>query len=145
VTSASYTGLFLSAFLAATIFPASSEVVLTGLAATGEYHHGWLLVVASTGNTLGSVVNWLLGRFCLRWKDRPWFPAKPDALDQATVWFNRYGVWSLLLSWIPIIGDPITLVAGVLKVQFWKFLVLVAVAKTIRYMVVLGMVAWTLG
>lgn len=102
-------------------------------------------MVASTGNTLGSVVNWLLGRFCLRWKDRPWYPAKPDTLEKATVWFNRYGVWSLLLSWMPIIGDPITLVAGVLKVHFWKFLALVAIAKTIRYMVVLGMVAWTLG
>jgi membrane protein YqaA with SNARE-associated domain len=145
VDSASYAGLFLSAFLAATIFPASSEVVLTGLAATGEFDRGWLLAVASAGNTLGSIVNWLLGRFCLRWKDRPWFPAKPESLVRATVWFNRYGVWSLLLSWMPIIGDPITLVAGLLKVQFWKFLVLVAVAKTIRYMVVLGMVAWTLG
>ncbi len=142
---ASYTGLFLSAFLAATIFPASSEVVLTGLAATGEFDRGWLLVVASAGNTSGSAVNWFLGRFCLRWKDRPWFPIKSEALARATVWFNRYGVWSLLLSWMPIIGDPITLVAGMLKVQFWKFLVLVAVAKTIRYMVVLGMVAWTLG
>lgn len=137
--------MFVSAFLAATFFPASSEVVLTGLAATGEFDSGWLLVVASTGNTLGSVVNWLLGRFCLLWKDRPWFPAKPTTLDRAAAWFNRYGVWSLLLSWMPIIGDPITLVAGLLKVQFWKFLVLVAVAKTIRYAVVLGMVAWTLG
>lgn len=143
--TSSYIGLFVSAFLAATFFPASSEVVLTGLAATGEFDSGWLLVVASTGNTLGSVVNWLLGRFCLLWKDRPWFPAKPTTLDRAAAWFNRYGVWSLLLSWMPIIGDPITLVAGLLKVQFWKFLVLVAVAKTIRYAVVLGMVAWTLG
>jgi membrane protein YqaA with SNARE-associated domain len=145
VDAASYTGLFLSAFLAATIFPASSEVVLTGLAASGEFDRGWLLLVASAGNTLGSAVNWSLGRFCLHWKDRSWFPIKPDALSRATVWFNRYGVWSLLLSWMPIIGDPITLVAGILKVQFWLFLVLVAVAKTIRYMVVLGMVAWTLG
>jgi membrane protein YqaA with SNARE-associated domain len=145
VITSSYIGLFVSAFLAATFFPASSEVVLTGLAATGEFDSGWLLVVASTGNTLGSVVNWLLGRFCLLWKDRPWFPAKPTTLDRAAAWFNRYGVWSLLLSWMPIIGDPITLVAGLLKVQFWKFLVLVAVAKTIRYAVVLGMVAWTLG
>ena len=144
MTPAGYTSLFLSAFLAATIVPASSEVVLTGLAATGDFDHGWLLIVASTGNTLGSVLNWALGRFCLRWKNRSWFPARPETLRQATAWFNRYGVWSLLLSWMPIIGDPITLVAGVLKVAFWRFLVLVAVAKTIRYMVVLGMVEWTL-
>lgn len=140
-----YTSLFLSAFLAATLLPASSEVVLTGLAATGEFDQIILLLVASAGNTLGSVVNWLLGRFCLRWKDRAWFPADPKSLARATAWFNRYGVWSLLLSWMPIIGDPITLIAGVLKVVFWRFLVLVAIAKTIRYMAILGMVEWTLG
>ncbi len=143
--TAGYTGLFLSAFLAATFVPASSEVVLMGLAATGDYSPLWLLAVASSGNTLGSVVNWWLGRFCLRWQDRPWYPAKPDTLEKASRWFNRYGVWSLLLSWVPVIGDPITLVAGVLRVPFWKFLVLVAIAKTLRYMVVLGMVTWTLG
>ena len=131
--------------MAATFLPASSEVVLTGLAATGDFDRGWLLAVASTGNTLGSVVNWLLGRFFILWKDRPWFPAKQQTLDQAAKWFHRYGVWSLLLSWMPIIGDPITLIAGFFKINFWKFLALVAVAKTTRYMVVLGMVEWTLG
>ena len=138
-------GLFVSAFLAATFVPASSEVVLTGLAATGEFSPVWLLLVASTGNTLGSVINWLLGRFCLIWQDRSWFPTKPETLDRASEWFNRYGVWSLLLSWMPIIGDPITVAAGLLKVHFWKFLLLVAIAKTIRYMVILGIVAWTVG
>ena len=143
MTSAGYLGLFVSAFLAATIFPASSEVVLTGLAATEAYDPLWLLLVASTGNTLGSVCNWLLGRFCLRWQDRRWFPAGPERLAAATLWFNRYGVWSLLLSWMPVVGDPITLVAGVLKVGFWKFLVLVAIAKTVRYLAVLELVEWT--
>ena len=117
---------------------------MTGLAATQDYNPGWLLLVASAGNTLGSVFNWLLGRFCLRWRDRPWFPAGPERLAAATVWFNRYGVWSLLLSWMPVVGDPITLVAGVLKVGFWRFLVLVAIAKTVRYLVVLELVAWTI-
>ena len=144
MSSASYAGLFVSAFLAATVFPASSEVVLTGLAATGEFDPVWLLVVASAGNTLGSVFNWLLGRFCLRWQDRPWFPAGPERLATATVWFNRYGLWSLLLSWMPVVGDPITLVAGVLKVSFWKFLLLVAIAKTVRYLAVLELVEWTI-
>jgi membrane protein YqaA with SNARE-associated domain len=129
--------------LAATIFPASSEVVLTGLAATGDFDVAWLLIVASAGNTLGSVVNWFLGRFCLRWKDRSWFPVSPERLAAATVWFNRYGVWSLLLSWMPIVGDPVTLVAGVLRVNFWKFIVLVAIAKTARYMAVLELVKLT--
>ena len=144
MASAGYAGLFVSAFLAATIFPASSEVILTGLAATEDYNPGLLLVVASAGNTLGSVCNWLLGRFCLRWQNRPWFPVSPERLAAATVWFNRYGVWSLLLSWMPVVGDPITLVAGVLRVRFWKFLLLVATAKTVRYVAVLGLVEWTI-
>lgn len=144
MTAASYIGLFVSAFLAATVFPASSEVVLTGLAATEEFNPGWLLVVASAGNTLGSAFNWLLGRFCLRWQDRPWFPVSPERLAAATIWFNRFGLWSLLFSWMPVVGDPITLVAGVLKVSFWKFLVLVAIAKTIRYLAVLELVEWTI-
>ena len=144
MTSASYTGLFISAFLSATILPASSEVVLTGLAASENFDPARLLIVASAGNTLGSVVNWLLGRFCLRWTDRPWFPVKPESLAAASRWFNRYGLWSLLLSWMPIVGDPITVAAGVLKVRFSTFLVLVAIAKTLRYMVVLGLVEWAL-
>ena len=133
-----YLGLFLSAFLAATILPFSSEVILAGLAASGKFATIGLLLAASIGNTLGAVVNWGLGRFCLNWQDRRWFPVKQPELDRAGRWFNRYGVWSLLLAWVPIIGDPLTFAAGVMRVPFVLFLVLVAIAKTGRYLVLLG-------
>jgi membrane protein YqaA with SNARE-associated domain len=132
--------VFVSAFLAATLVPAASELVLAGTLHAGGGEPWMLLALASTGNTLGSVVNWLLGRFLLRWRDARWFPVKPAALDRATRWFNRFGVWSLLLAWVPVVGDPLTLVAGILRVNFWLFVTLVALGKTARYLVVLGIV-----
>jgi membrane protein YqaA with SNARE-associated domain len=87
------------------------------------------------------VINWLLGRFLLRWREHRFFPVTPAALDRATAWFARFGVWSLLLAWVPVVGDPLTLVAGVLRVNFTVFVLLVAIGKTARYAVVLGVVA----
>ena len=137
-----YIGLFLTAFLAATIVPFSSEALLLGMEVSGEFEAIGLLAVASLGNTLGAVTNWCLGRFCLHWQDAKWFPVKPRALDRASRWFNRYGTWVLLLAWVPVIGDPITLAAGALKTRFWRFLLLVAISKTGRYAVLLGGVDW---
>jgi membrane protein YqaA with SNARE-associated domain len=132
---AAYGGLFLAAFVAATILPAQSELVLTGLLASGKYAPSALIAVASAGNILGAVVNWLLGRAIEYYRDRPWFPVKPHALKRAEDWYHRYGRWSLLLSWAPVIGDPLTIVAGVLREPFWSFLLLVAIAKIGRYVV----------
>lgn len=130
-----YAGLFLTAFVAATILPMQSEAALVGLLLL-DAQPVWLLVtVASIGNVLGSAVNWLLGRFIARYRDRRWFPVKPAALDRAQAWYRRYGKWSLLLSWMPIIGDPLTVAAGVLREPFAVFLLLVAVAKVGRYLV----------
>jgi membrane protein YqaA with SNARE-associated domain len=138
----SYIGLFLTAFLAATIVPFSSEALLVGMQVSGGFPVGGLLLAASLGNILGAVANWGLGRFCLHWQDRRWFPVKPRELARAGAWFSRYGIWSLLLAWVPIIGDPITLAAGVLKTRFLPFLLLVAIGKTGRYVVLLGIVDW---
>jgi|TARA_R110002124_G_scaffold53369_4_gene152955 membrane protein YqaA with SNARE-associated domain len=135
---AAYGGLFAVAFLAATILPAQSEIGLAGLLLSGDYSVALLIAVASLGNTLGAVVNWALGRWIEHFRDRKWFPAKPEQLDKAVGWYHRYGRWSLLLSWVPVIGDPLTLAAGVLREPFWSFLVLVAVAKTVRYLLVSG-------
>ena len=132
-----YVGLFLSALLAATVLPFSSEAVLVGLMAAGGYDMIWLWFLASLGNVLGAAVNWGLGRFCLRWQDRRWFPVDKEKLDRAGRWFSRYGVWSLLLAWVPIIGDPLTFAAGVLRVNFWLFLLLVSIGKAGRYAVVI--------
>jgi membrane protein YqaA with SNARE-associated domain len=132
---AAYLALFLAAFLAATIVPAQSEAVLVGLILKGDQQLIMLLLVATAGNVLGSVVNWLLGRFIEHFRDRPWFPVSPDALARAEAWYRRFGIWSLLLSWVPIIGDPLTVVAGVLRTPFLTFLALVTLAKAGRYAV----------
>ncbi len=134
-----YIGLFLSAFLAATVLPVSSEIVMGAMVASGSYEIVWLLVVASIGNTLGSVVNWGLGRYLYRFRDRRWFPVSERSIDRAADRFNRFGLWSLLLAWVPVIGDPLTLVAGLLRVRFLVFLPLVAISKTGRYVVLLGL------
>ena len=131
-----YAGLFGVAFLAATVLPAQSELGLAGLILSGEYSVPVLIGVASVGNTLGAVVNWALGRSIERYHDRKWFPASPSQLNKATRWYHKFGRWSLLLSWVPIIGDPLTLAAGVLREPLKSFLVLVVVAKTARYVVV---------
>lgn len=130
---AAYAGLFAVAFVAATILPAHSEVALVGLMLTGKFSPVLLIAVASAGNILGSCVNWLLGGLAERFRDRKWFPVSPAALDKAQGWYRRYGRWSLLLSWAPVIGDPLTVAAGFLREPFWSFLILVTIAKTVRY------------
>jgi len=132
----SYTFLFVSAFLAATILPFYSEVVLFAMIRAGE-PAGLLLAVAAVGNTLGSVVNWVLGRYLLHFQHKKWFYFKPAQIEKMQAWFQRYGVWSLLLAWMPIGGDPLTLVAGIMRVNLWLFIVLVGIGKTLRYVAVI--------
>lgn len=131
-----YGGLFLLSFLAATIFPAQSEVGLAALILSQDYSLVLLIAVASAGNTLGGVVNWALGRGVERFRDKRWFPVKPDQLNRAIAWYRKYGRWSLLMSWAPFIGDPLTVVAGILREPILSFVLLVAIAKTVRYIVV---------
>src|SRR3546814_1991293 len=107
-----YSGLFLVAFLAATILPAQSEVGLAGLVMSDSHSVVLLVAVASAGNILGAVVNWGLGRGIERFAGRRWFPITPNRLERAAGWYRRYGRWSLLFSWAPFIGDPLTVAAG---------------------------------
>ena len=94
------------------------------------------MILASLGNTLGSVINWVLGRFIAHFENRRWFPVSPRQVAKAEAWYHEYGRWSLLLSWLPFVGDPLTIVAGALREPFLVFLALVAVAKTARYVAV---------
>lgn len=130
---AAYGSLFLAAFLAATLIPAQSESVLGGLILAGGQPVGLLVAVASLGNILGSVVNWLIGRGVERFRDRAWFPANQTQLDRAQQQYQRFGYWSLLLAWVPIIGDPLTLVAGIMREPLWRFVMLVSIGKVGRY------------
>ncbi|MGV1917169.1 YqaA family protein [Rhizobium sp. 22-785-1] len=130
-----YFGLFASAFLAATLVPAQSESVLVYLTMTGQYSPVLLVTVASLGNILGSVVNWYLGRGVMLYRHRRWFPVSSQNLDKAQNWYARYGRWSLLASWLPIIGDPLTVVAGVMREPFASFIAIVTLAKFGRYLV----------
>jgi len=144
VTLSALSGLFVAAFLAATILPMQSELVFVALQ-INDVAHLWLLVaVASIANTLGAFVNYGLGRGVSRWQGRRWFPASPAQIARAERWFSRWGVWLLLLSWAPG-GDGFTVVAGMLRTPIWLFGVLVTIAKTGRYVVLAGLTALASG
>ncbi|NUF21463.1 DedA family protein [Acinetobacter oleivorans] len=130
----SYFLLFISAFGAATLLPLQSEAVLVTLLLKGQYSALLLISTATLGNVLGSCVNWWLGLKIEQFKHRKWFPVSEKRLEQAQHFYHKYGFYSLLLSWAPIIGDPITLVAGLFKENFWRFLGIVIIAKAGRYL-----------
>ncbi len=134
VSLAALGGLFAAAFGAATILPFQSEVVFVGLQLNGAAAIWLLILVASIGNILGAVVNYVLGLGAERLRGSRWFPASEKQLDRAQGWWQRYGVWTLLLSWAPL-GDAFTVIAGVARVKLWVFLALVSIAKTGRYAV----------
>ncbi|AWL29908.1 DedA family protein [Acinetobacter defluvii] len=125
--------LFISAFGAATLLPLQSEAVLVGLLTQEKYSVFRLILIASLGNVLGSCINWYLGLRIEQFKNRQWFPVSEVNMLKAEKTYQKYGFWSLFLSWMPIIGDPITLIAGLLKEKFWRFLLIVTLAKTGRY------------
>ena len=140
-----YLGLFLAAFGAATLLPMQSEAVLVGLLLTDRYAAWTLLAVATTGNVLGSALNWLLGRSIEHYRHKRWFPVSEDKLEQAQQAYHRFARWSLLISWVPIIGDPLTVVAGVMREPFWNFLLIVTLAKATRYLVLAALTMGWLG
>lgn len=127
--------LFLAAFAAATLIPAQSEAVLVGML-LAETNPVWLLLlVATTGNVLGSLVNWAIGWFLQDRMPVRWFPISADQLARAQGWYARWGWWTLFGSWLPIIGDPLVLVAGLMREPFWRVVLVVTLAKAGRYIV----------
>ncbi|WP_458734485.1 YqaA family protein [Zobellella taiwanensis] len=129
--------VFASSLLAATIAPFYSEVVLAAALSRQPDAALLLWLLASTGNTLGSVINWWLGKYLSHYRDRRWFPLKPAQLARAQAWFGRFGVWSLLLAWAPVGGDALTVIAGIMRVRLLPFVVLVFAGKATRYLVVI--------
>ena len=132
-----YLQLLLFSFLAATFLPFSSEVILTTMYLSKNFNIFILLIVASTGNILGSLFNWYLGKKILIFKDKKWFPISDDKLKKSEKFFQKYGVWSLLLAWVPIIGDPLTMIAGVLRIKLIVFLIFVSISKISRYIFII--------
>ena len=128
-----YFFLFLTSFLAATIFPLSSELTLISLLKSGSYSSFLLISTSSLGNILGSIFNWFLGFYLSEHIHKKWFPFKQNQINFASKRFNKFGIWSLLFSWLPVIGYPLTLIAGILRVNFLLFLILVTIRKTSRF------------
>ena len=131
-----YLSLFFISFLSATVLPFSSELTLAGLIATSDYDNLLLLIVASFGNVLGSVVNWALGSYSRNLTTKKWFPFKETQIEKSSKWFRKFGKWSLLFAWVPVLGDPLTLIAGLLRVKFLDFIILVAIGKVSRYLII---------
>ena len=131
-----YFSLFLISFLAATIFPLSSELTLASSLNTNNYSSIILVGAASLGNILGSIFNWLLGFYLIKHVNKKWFPINENQINTAVDRFNKFGVWSLLFAWVPVIGDPLTFIAGLLKINFLLFLTLVSIGKISRYLFV---------
>ena len=129
--------LFASAFLAATLLPFYSEFLVVAAIVRMPEMLFWIWLVASFGNTLGAALNWLMGRYLLHYQQRKWFPFNVKQLALGQRWFQQYGVWSLLFAWLPIGGDPLTFIAGMMKVRFSIFFVLTFIGKALRYWVVI--------
>jgi len=130
--------------MVATIVPFGSEVYFATLLSLGKYNNFLLLVSASVGNVLGSVFNWVCGYYINYFIKKSWFPIKQDKIKKGTELFNKYGKWSLLLSWVPFIGDPITFVAGTLRFSFIPFIILVSIGKVGRYLVIYISILWAI-
>ena len=137
-----YLSLFVVSFMVATIVPFGSEIYFASLLALDNYNSLLLLIAASTGNILGSVFNWICGYYAAYFIQKKWFPINQNQINKATNFFLKYGKWSLLLAWVPFIGDPLTFVAGTLRYSFLPFLLLVSIGKIARYLVIYFSTIW---
>lgn len=131
-----YPGLLASSFLAATLLPLSSEVVLSALL-LAHFNPALCLGVATTGNVLGSWVNYAAGYHGSRFVTEKLLRMTPEEVSTARQRLERYGTASLLFAWVPVIGDPLTFAAGMLKVHPAVFFIFVAAGKLIRYILII--------
>ena len=131
-----YSSLFISSFLSSTILPGHSEITLTTFILLEKYSQFSLIFIASLGNIFGSIINWYIGLYITKFVDRNWFPYQKKQLDKVSSWYLKYGKWSLFLCWVPIIGDPLTIVAGMFRVSLFIFITIVSISKILRYIFV---------
>jgi membrane protein YqaA with SNARE-associated domain len=131
-----YAWMFTAALIAGTFLPfvpGSSELVLAGFLTAGQGEPWSLVAAATAGNVIGGIINYTIGYLVSDLAGRRWFPATEAQIETASARFNRYGVWILLLTWLPLVGDIITVVAGLLRTNLKVFLVLVSLGKFVRY------------
>ena len=139
-----YISLFTVAFMVATIVPFGSEAYFVTLLSMDKYNDLLLIIAASLGNVLGSVFNWVCGYYVNYLIKKPWFPLNNNMIDRGNNMFKKYGKWSLLLSWVPFIGDPITFVAGTLRYSLLPFIILVSIGKVGRYLLLYISLSWVI-
>ncbi len=130
--------LFFSSFFAATLFPAQSEIILATINIANNHNRFLLVFIATFGNVLGSLTNWLIGFYLLKFKDKKWFLIKDQQIDKYSKIYQKFGIWSLLFAWLPVIGDPLTLIAGIFKTNIWPFITLVTIGKLSRYLLIVS-------
>jgi membrane protein YqaA with SNARE-associated domain len=128
--------------MVATIIPFGSEAYFITLLSLEKYNHFILFVVASVGNVLGSLFNWICGFYINFFIKKSWFPINNKIIDRGNKLFTKYGKWSLLISWFPFVGDPITFAAGTLRYPIIPFLVLVSIGKVGRYLIIYLSIIW---
>ena len=139
-----YFSLFVLAFMVATIIPFGSEVYFITLLSLGEYNNLFLLIVVSVGNILGSLFNWVCGFYVNYFIKKSWFPINNKIIKSVNKIFTKYGKWSLLFSWVPFIGDPITFAAGTLRYPLIPFMILVSIGKFGRYLLIYLSIIWAI-
>lgn len=131
-----YITLFTSSFISSTILPGHSEITLTAFIFLNKFSIINLIFIASLGNILGSILNWHLGFYFVRFQERKWFPINKLQLEKTSLWFLNYGKWSLFFCWLPFVGDPLTVVAGILRIPIITFVTIVSISKIFRYVFV---------
>ena len=139
-----YFSLFLVAFMVATVIPFGSEAYFITLLSIGEYNNLFLLIVASVGNILGSLFNWVCGFYVNYFIKKSWFPINNKIIKRGNKLFTKYGKWSLLFSWVPFVGDPITFAAGTLRYPLIPFIIFVSIGKFARYLLIYLSIIWAL-
>jgi membrane protein YqaA with SNARE-associated domain len=140
-----YVALFITSLIAGTILPflpGSSEMAMAGLLATGTGAPALLIATAIVGNIIGATANYLVGWNVARFSGRRWFPLSPSAMQRTTEWFRCYGIWLILMCWLPTAGDAITVVAGLLRADLRAFLILATIGKAFGHLAVASGVGW---
>jgi len=137
MTRPGYPALFMLSFMASTVLPMGSEWLLALMLVKG-YDPVATVTVATTGNTAGACTTWLVGRYGGGWLISRFLKVSQSQRQRAEAWYRRYGSASLLFSWLPVIGDPLCMVGGLLNIRFSLFLVLAGSGKLLRY----ALLAW---